>query len=436
MPPINRRGFLGLAGAAGTGLILAGCAGQTSPQPGKAAATIHAASPKTARGKVSYWDTFTGADERKGFESVTSAFQNTYPGINLRAESTPMADFMTKFTTAVQSSSTPDSLMVGLANINDMEAMNGLVDIEQSVSAWKGNQDIDPKLIAPFQKAGKTYALPCLLFVDWFYYRADWLKEAGISKPPATWTEFREVAKELTDPSKDRYGFGMRGGAGGGEQMIKMIVAFNGPLTDKAGKPALKKAAVVTALQQYTGMYLVDKSVPPSAPADGYNQIFQSFLTGRTGMLMHHTGSLQSVTAVLKPGDEVMTAVMPKAKFEMGWTQPLGNGLGSKSGQENSLAWIQYWASAPAQLKFLDATGYFPSSKKAQQDKHITDNPMFKAALHQVEVGTTPNLFTGFPNWQTNTVLVQMQAVMVGKQNADKAADVIVNDFESLFGSK
>ena len=129
------------------------------------------------------------------------------------------------------------------------------------------------------------------MFVDWFYYRADWLEELGYSEPPKTWQEFREVAKAMT--SGDRYGVALRGGAGGGEPVIKMIRGYNGPLTDADGAPTLDLEATKTALDEYSALYLVDKSAPPSAPADGYNQIFQSFLNGQTGMLMHHTGSLE-----------------------------------------------------------------------------------------------------------------------------------------------
>jgi multiple sugar transport system substrate-binding protein len=219
----------------------------------------------------------------------------------------------------------------------------------------------------------------------------------------------------VTDSGKDRYGFSLRGGAGGGEHVIKMIRAFNGPLVDADGKPTLTKDAVATALEEYSVPYLVDKSAPPSAPNDGYNQIFQAFLTGRTGMLMHHTGSLKSVTSALKPGTEVMTAPMPKAKYETGWIQPLANGLMTVDGADNSLAWVEYWGSADPQVDFFKATGYFPVSAKAQTASVISADPLLKAALNQVKVGVTPEYFRGLQSWQDNSVLVQFQSVLVGK---------------------
>ena len=46
------------------------------------------------------------------------------------------------------------------------------------------------------------------------YYRKDWFAEKGIA-PPTTYQEFLDAAIKVTDPTKNRYGLSMRGGAGG-----------------------------------------------------------------------------------------------------------------------------------------------------------------------------------------------------------------------------
>ena len=432
MSTLDRRSFLSLLGLTGTSIALGGCVGQPAPAP-QSASSIRPASPADAKGEITYWNHFTGEDERRGFEAVTSGFAKTYPGVALKSESLPEADFMTKFTTAVQSRSVPNSVMVHAKRVQDMVAMQGLIDLTDAVTAWSGSSDINAKILAAFQRDGRTYAIPAALFVDWYYYRPDWLEEAGISSPPSTWAEFREAARKMTDARRDRYGFSLRGGPGGGEHVIKMIRGYNGPLVSADGKPTLTKEAVATAIEEYSATYLVDSSVPRSAPNDGYNQIFQSFLTGRTGMLMHHTGSLKSVTAALKPGTQVMTAPMPKAEFETGWLQPLGNGLMSSDGAETSLAWLEYWGSSDPQVDFFNATGYFPVSTKAQASSTITSIDILKAALDQVKVGVTPEYFRGLQAWQDNSVLVQFQSVLVEKTSISQAADTIVADFQKNF---
>ncbi|PDQ36027.1 MAG: hypothetical protein B5766_02480 [Candidatus Lumbricidophila eiseniae] len=425
----DRRQFLGLVGAGTAGLILSGCVRKPASSDASGP-TIKAADPATAKGTVEYWNHFTGADERLGFEAVTSGFAKKYPGVTLSNQSIPLADFMTKFTTAVQAKTTPDALMVIANRVNEMVGMNGLIDLTAAVSAWSGHSDIADKLISPFQRNGKTYAIPAALFVDWFYYRKDWLDEAGVTTPPATWQEFRAVAKEIT--TSKRYGFALRGGSGGGEPILKMIRAYNGPFVDGGGAPTLKADAVAAALEEYSAPYLIDKSAPPSAPADGYNQIFQSLFTGQAGMLWHHTGSLKSVSAALHPTVQVMTAPLPSHQgSEMGWVQPLGNGLASTANAENALAWLEYWGSAQPQVDMFKATGYFPASTPGQTLAGST--PMLDAALTTVKKGITPEYFNGMSAWQDNTVLVQYQSLLVGKTTISAAANVIVADFKKNF---
>ena len=67
---IDRRGFLGLAGIAGASLFLAGCVGQAAPAPSAPGASLGPAA-SDATGNISYWNHFTGEDERRGFDAVT-----------------------------------------------------------------------------------------------------------------------------------------------------------------------------------------------------------------------------------------------------------------------------------------------------------------------------------------------------------------------------
>ncbi|MGO2151642.1 MAG: ABC transporter substrate-binding protein [Microbacterium gubbeenense] len=428
---IDRRGFLGLAGIAGASLFLAGCVGQAAPAPSAPGASLGPAA-ADATGNISYWNHFTGEDERRGFEAVTKGFAEAYPGLKLKEESIPNADFMTKFTTAAQAGSLPDSVMVHANRVQDMVGMNGLVDLSSAMDSWSGASDIEEKLLTPFRRDGALYAIPCTMFVDWFYYRADWLEELGYSEPPKTWQELREVAKAMT--SGDRYGVALRGGAGGGEPVIKMIRGYNGPLTDADGAPTLDLEATKTALDEYSALYLVDKSAPPSAPADGYNQIFQSFLNGQTGMLLHHNGSLKSVTDVLKTGEQVLTAPMPTTPVDTtGWLQPMGNGIASPDNASSALSWVEYWGSSDPQVELFSATGYFPSATSGQQSPTIAEDPIMSAANEQVKVGVTPEYFNGMTAWQDNSVLVQFQSLLVGETTLDEAAQAIVDDFNKNF---
>jgi multiple sugar transport system substrate-binding protein len=173
--------------------------------------------------------------------------------------------------------------------------------------------------------------------------------------------------------------------------------------------------------------------VPPSAPNDSYNQIFQSFLNGRTGMLLHHTGSLQSVQRALRPMEQVRTMALPKAQFESTWIMPGGNGLmTSTDNPDAAFAWLTHWASPQPQLDFLKATGYWPTATAAQQDPFVTGNPLYEAATQAVAIGATPSFFRGFQGWMDTVVLVETQNVLVGRKPVEEAARVMVDSLNSI----
>jgi multiple sugar transport system substrate-binding protein len=428
----TRRDFLRLVTVGGAGLALAGCVAEPAAQaPAPSSGSLN---PADVKGALSYWNSFTGEDERAGFQSVVDSFQAAYPNVDFQVEAVPNADFMTKFTTAVQSRSGPDTVMALMERFPDMVGMNGLTDLTGFAADWGGLGEFDRKMLDPLTVDGKLYALPALAFVDWIYYRADWFEEAGISAPPRTWDEFRQVARAITDPGRDRYGFGMRGGAGGGTAIIKVINSYNGPLTSPDGRSAtLDLDAAVEALRLYTGLYTQDHVVPPSAPNDSYNQIFQSFLNGRTGMLLHHTGSLQSVQKALRPMEQVRTMVVPKAQFEGTWILPGGNGLmTSTANPDAAFAWLTHWAKPQTQVDFLEATGYWPTATAAQQDPFVTGNPLYEAATEAVSIGGTPTFFRGFQGWMDTVVLVETQNVLVGRKSVEEAAGVMVDSLRSI----
>ena len=428
----TRRDFLRLVTVGGAGLALAGCVAEPAAQgPAPSSGSLD---PAEVKGALSYWNSFTGEDERAGFQSVVDSFRAAYPNVDFQVEAVPNADFMTKFTTAVQSRSGPDTVMALMERFPDMVGMNGLTDLTGFADGWGGLGEFDRKMLDPLTVDGKLYALPALAFVDWMYYRADWFADAGITAPPRTWEEFRQVAQAITDPGRDRYGFGMRGGAGGGTAIIKVINSYNGPLTSPDGRSAtLELDAAVEALRLYTGLYTQDHVVPPSAPNDSYNQIFQSFLNGRTGMLLHHTGSLQSVQKALRPMEQVRTMVVPKAEFEGTWILPGGNGLmTSTANADAAYAWLTHWAKPQTQVDFLKATGYWPTARAAQQDPFVTGNPLYEAATEAVSIGGTPTFFRGFQGWMDTVVLVETQNVLVGRKSVEEAAGVMVDSLRSI----
>jgi multiple sugar transport system substrate-binding protein len=423
---LSRRELMKAAAAGGAGLLVAG-----AHLPSLASAQD--TTPANLSGDVSYWHHFTSETEMTGLDHAIASFEKQYPNVKLTQENIPNADFMAKFTSAVQAGSRPDTTMVTTDRAPDMVAMGGLVDLTDRINGWDAKKNFPESVWPGCTINGKMYGVPAFMFVNWMYYRVDWFEEAKITKPPETWDEFREVAIKLTDPSKGRYGFGLRGGDGGEGYLIDVIQSFGSDFVDDDGNPIMDKQKATQALAFYAGLFTKDKVAPPSAPSDSYQQVMNALETGQTGMVLHHTGSLTEVTAAL--GDKVMTAPIPAGPAKrIARVSPLFNGMMKDDHADASWAWLTHWGDPETEVVFLQDTGYFPPNTVAAKDERITSNPLYAAATKTLDFGVLPPQFPGYPGWSKQVVLPAFQQVLVGKATPEQAVDQIITGLEQALG--
>ena len=152
-------------------------------------------------GTLSYWHTFTSQSEMDGLDKVTKAFKDKYPNITVKSENVPNSDFMAKFTLAVQGGGKPETTMVSSVRLPDMVTMGGLKDMTARVATWDQRQYLPDERFKDATVDGKIYGVPSFAFVDWMYYRADWFKEAGCSRPRRS-TTFR--MRRSSSPTRPR----------------------------------------------------------------------------------------------------------------------------------------------------------------------------------------------------------------------------------------
>jgi len=320
--------------------------------------------------------------------------------------------------------------MIVAERLADMLAMDGLVDVTQRVNAWPQKANFPEDRWRGATAKEKVYGIPAFTFVDWVYWRKDWFEQAGIAGPPKTLDEFVVAATKLTDASKNRYGFGLRGGPGGFAYIIDLIEAFGSPIVIN-GKNAMDKGKTLAAIKWFSDLHTVHKVVPPSAPNDGFRQIMEGFKTGQTAMTWHHTGSLVEMVRALKP-NELGTASKPAGPAaRIARLTYLYNGLMKKDNEQAAWDWISFWGEADPSIAFLEETGYFPANALIARDARITGNPLYNPAAETLGFGRLPPSFVGYAGWAQNVVLPEFQKILVGQQNAERATDAILKGLDA-----
>jgi multiple sugar transport system substrate-binding protein len=386
--------------------------------------------PAQAATRITYWHHFTSQEEFAGLKRVMELFAKRYPDTNLVQENIPNPEYMTKFTAAVMANSRPDVSMIIGERLADMLALGGLVDITARVNAWPQKPNYSADRLAGATSGGKIYGVPAFTFVDWMYYRKDWFEEAGLAGPPADLDGFVTAAKKFTDPSKNRYGFGLRGGPGAYAYVIDLIEAFGSPFVID-GRNAMDKAKAMAAIKWYSDLFTVHKVVPPSAPNDGFRQIMEGFKTGQTAMTWHHTGSLVELVRAMKPA-ELGTAIKPAGPAaRVARLSYQYNGLMRKDNEQAAWDWVSFWGETEPSIAFLEETGYFPANAQVARDSRITGNPLYNPAAETLAFGRLPPSFVGLAGWSQNVVQPEFQKILVGQTTAEKATDAIMQGLDA-----
>ncbi len=425
---ITRRQFLKGTAVTGAGLAMAACA---TPAPTAAPA-------KKVSGNITYWHHYTSESEMAGLKEGAEMYMKKYTEAKVESLTVPNADFMAKFTLAVQGGSgKPDTTMISADRVPDMVGMGGLQDLTERIKAWPDKKNFPDKYFNAATINGKIYGIPSFMFVDWMYYRKDWFDEKGL-KPPTTFDEMFDAAVKMTDPAKGRFGFGMRGGAGGQGLVVQVIRAFGSPLVQD-GKAALDVAKTTEALKWYSELHTKAKAVPPSVTNDSFRQIMEGFQTEKTAMLWHHTGSLADVMGFLgKDGKKFMSIPRPKGPAALiNDISPSYNGIvDDKKNPEAAWAWLTHWADKDTGIMLMEKTGYVPSNQEAAKDERITKNPYYTAAFKALEIGTTAPQFAGQPAWQSSVVLPTFQRILLGEVTPAAGAATLAKGLEDAIAGK
>lgn len=305
---------------------------------------------------------------------------------------------------------------------------NGILDpIEDRFNAWDEKSDFFPNIMEQTRsKAGQPFLfLPQTSIPYFMYYRADWLKEAGLN-PPDTLDQFVAAAKAMTK-APDRYGYAMRGQTASAIQIIFPIWASAGvQFATPDGTVDFDSPAAISVTEKYLSMALKDHSAQPTAATDGYRELYALMEKGRCGMWLYGPHASPALMAAL--GDAIQGTQNPRVldKHYM-IANPEGPMLVSAC-KEKDAAWefMKFISSGDAAMLFT-ANRMVPPVRKSLSERPVfQDNRFIKMSLSYLDTWWTPpyahKYWTNFqdkipPYWQ-EAVRGNISAAQFNQQGA------------------
>ncbi len=168
-------------------------------QKGEAAAAI--------KGKFTIWSTLTQESRAKALEKITQDYQKANPGVTVEINVIGWTGAFDKMVAAISAGNPPDLATVGQGWPQSLAGTGGIVTVDDVIKKIGGPEIFfGTGLSVMGSLDGKAWSIPIYVTPHLISYRKSWLAEAG-KQPFKTWEEMYDVAKAVTNPAKNRYGY-------------------------------------------------------------------------------------------------------------------------------------------------------------------------------------------------------------------------------------
>jgi multiple sugar transport system substrate-binding protein len=365
-------------------LGLSGCAG-TSDNKGAEpqAAQGTTAKPAAAEEKVTieYWQ-YEFPAKVELIDSLIQEFEQRHPNITVKQTNFPYDQYNQKVATLVPAGKGPDVINLYYGWLPKYVASGYLQPLPESgFSATDIEKEFFP-FVTSAKLNGKYYAIPTGVRTLGLFYNRDLFGKAGISKPPATWSELVDTAKKLTE--KDGNGqFVVEGLAW--EPGAQLHHWFRDGLLYQAGgkdlsddKKRLLWAESPSGLEAFK--YLIDFAAVHKVGINGfYTDDANAFKTAHAAMNIdgsYRLGSLKKDAPNLNFAIAPLPSYNGKSAPASFWANAIPKNVTGKK-LEAAVQFLKFLTSKEVQEKWVDKTGELPAKKEvALQDKYVKDEKL------------------------------------------------------------
>jgi len=252
-------------------IVVAGCSGTPAEDEGAGTLSVLIAAPQEGAGKI-----------------LEEEFEKAHD-VEVEVEVVPYDQIQSKVTLDVQSgTSAYDVIQYWYPTVGALAEAGALADITDWVA---GDEDIDQAdfidaVYQPYtQYDGKTYGLPIDGDTHVLFYNTEIFERNGV-EPPATWDEYVDVARTITENESGDgvYGTALLGSKSAfniGSSFFNRLATMSSDPIDSA-MPQLDSDVAVEAAQ---AMLDVSEYALPSPLEIGFEQALPQFLAGKVGMM-------------------------------------------------------------------------------------------------------------------------------------------------------
>ena len=364
-----------------SGVLCVGACGRATSKEETATSGAIGAGPAT--GTITMWAQGAEAEQ---LPTLLKEFQAANPDVKVNVTPIPWAAAHNKYQTAIAGGTTPDIGQLGTTWMGEFGAADALAPVPSDLNAGA----FYPGAVKSTQIRGGTFGIPWYVDTPVLYYRTDLAAKAGYPQPPATWADFKAMAKALQTKAGAKFGVAL---APKDFQGFLPFAWSNGAgLTSSDGtKWTLDDPAMVDAVRYYQSFFtegIADRT--PSTDPGAYEG---AFVNGSVPMFI---GGPFEVSQLNKAGGagfagKYATAVLPRGKSATSFVGG-SNLVVFKKSANSSAAWklIRFLSQPQTQVAWYKTTGDLPSVQAAWTDPALGGDPKLAVFGQQLKAVDAP----------------------------------------------
>lgn len=362
------------------------------------------------------------------WEEVIKDFESKNPDIQVNLYVFTWDEGKQKIADMVAQGKPPTLARVATRWIPEYVAAGLLEPVDHYMSAEFRSQFIPLLIDEGSQYEGRTFGLPITVSSRALYYNKSLFEQAGLTSPPANWTELKNAAAAIHSLSPDKYGFGIQGTQGKQPEVSMYFYYFlwgNGGeiLTTDGTRPAFNGPEGVEALTFMKEM--IDAGLTQPNPTESPTEFPRkdmetAFVEGKLGMVI--TGPwLASRLANEAPDLQYGLSVIPYQ------TTPTTLAAQDtlilfKQSENKEAAWkfVEFLYADEYRLKYALGDGVLPEKASVAKDSQIADNPAYSFFMEKLPTGKFEPL--NVKSADISTVVAEaLRAAYLGEMSPEEA---------------
>ncbi|MGL5509114.1 MAG: ABC transporter substrate-binding protein, partial [Microcoleaceae cyanobacterium] len=242
--------------------------------------------------EIEFWTMQLQPQFTNYFEKLIAQYEAANPGWQIKWVDVPWSAMESKILAAVSAQTAPD-----VVNLNP--------DFASMLAQRQAWLNLDPLVPPPVRQVylpniwrasslnGKTFGLPWYITTEITIYNTDLLKKAGLTKPPATYQELAEVARQVKEKT-GKYAFFVTFVPEDSSQVLQSFVQMGVSLVDESGKAAFNTEAGRAVFQYWVDLYQ-QGLLPQEVLTQGHQRAIQLYQAGETALLLSGPQFLQAI---------------------------------------------------------------------------------------------------------------------------------------------